>query len=211
MRGKLLISVMQWRGKRNIPAYAGKTIPKPPTPYGTQEHPRVCGENGGTGVIFGGSWGTSPRMRGKPYHQLGTGLCHRNIPAYAGKTITALILKSYPAEHPRVCGENKTAHFLSAIATGTSPRMRGKPYHQLGTGLCHRNIPAYAGKTLFIAFYRFLAAEHPRVCGENTFQIFLRISQVGTSPRMRGKLLTESCFKDETRNIPAYAGKTSCK
>ena len=25
MRGKLLISVMQWRGKRNIPAYAGKT------------------------------------------------------------------------------------------------------------------------------------------------------------------------------------------
>ena len=91
------------------------------------EHPRVCGENA-LGVA------------GK----LGAG---RNIPAYAGKTLSLLDqlhhgfgtsprMRGKPiiglwrwnhgVEHPRVCGENIWAAPASWIEPGTSPRMRGK-------------------------------------------------------------------------------------
>ena len=50
---------------RNIPAYAGKTSPKPAANSPDTEHPRVCGENFIAKISFISLAGTSPRMRGK--------------------------------------------------------------------------------------------------------------------------------------------------
>ena len=87
--------------------------------------------------------------------------------------------------------------------------MRGKRCfgHQPRPGV--RNIPAYAGKTWSNKALTMLWAEHPRVCGENQIPIFRRILIIGTSPRMRGKLLFYEFDKLIQRNIPAYAGKTT--
>ena len=67
MRGKLTANRAGRNDRRNIPAYAGKTLGfrANSQPTGTPEHPRVCGENV-TGVqkLLNDS-GTSPRMRGK--------------------------------------------------------------------------------------------------------------------------------------------------
>ena len=47
--------------------------------------------------------------------------------------------------------------------------MRGKP-HRVPRHRGHgRNIPAYAGKTVFEAVLEYPEEEHPRVCGENTY------------------------------------------
>ena len=65
--------------------------------------------------------------------------------------------------------------------------MRGK--HQLITMIFTdiRNIPAYAGKTCQKTCSRTMAAEHPRVCGENQKMTVDGDKIKGTSPRMRGK------------------------
>ena len=114
MRGKLRKANQIFLDMRNIPAYAGKTcLVGEPNPQ-NQEHPRVCGENL-TDVAQGFlDAGTSPRMRGKLIGSITSPTPGRNIPAYAGKTVCAAVIRSRIAEHPRVCGENR--FFLNHIA-----------------------------------------------------------------------------------------------
>ena len=66
-------------------------------------------------------------MRGKLILVINVVGILRNIPAYAGKTISAPALEKESTEHPRVCGENSLAINGSHQLSGTSPRMRGKP------------------------------------------------------------------------------------
>ena len=73
-----------------------------------------------------------------------------------------------------------------------------------------RNIPAYAGKTRRVASVTILVSEHPRVCGENPDSTLSTALPNGTSPRMRGKRPSFTFYNFDVRNIPAYAGKTSC-
>ena len=66
--------------------------------------------------------------------------------------------------------------------------MRGKPTLCRVPLLTHRNIPAYAGKTMATVGNNIPRPEHPRVCGENLERGLFIIHTSGTSPRMRGKL-----------------------
>ena len=45
MRGKLIAQLVEPLATRNIPAYAGKTLPRTRSEGHGPEHPRVCGEN----------------------------------------------------------------------------------------------------------------------------------------------------------------------
>ena len=86
-------------------------------------------------------------MRGKRQVCPAVVLACRNIPAYAGKT----------GPLPQV----------APTTTGTSPRMRGKPFRPATAAQGRGNIPAYAGKTLQSRGVNKRKPEHPRVCGEN--------------------------------------------
>ena len=85
-------------------------------------------------------------MRGKHITALGMFTDRRNIPAYAGKTSASEAPRVASQEHPRVCGENTGSFVRPLLASGTSPRMRGKLDNTRGPGYDARNIPAYAGK-----------------------------------------------------------------
>ena len=154
-----------------------------------EEHPRVCGENGS---LF--PWLPTPL---------------ENIPAYAGKTRPPISPWLAWSEHPRVCGENSSASGRYAATSGTSPRMRGKQTHLGDHYDPRRNIPAYAGKTPRHLRPGHYHEEHPRVCGENKLESEDLAKQLGTSPRMRGKLSRIYFTNFNLRNIPAYAGKTA--
>ena len=147
MRGKREHGGLAGSTSRNIPAYAGKTRVSIPAKGGNAEHPRVCGENQHVNLNLGAGSGTSPRMRGKLLVGHLVDEKPRNIPAYAGKTLSINRSIGAPQEHPRVCGENSVANNGSAGRCGTSPRMRGKRRHGSQTRHRQRNIPAYAGKT----------------------------------------------------------------
>ena len=147
MRGKHTPVAQNVSGRRNIPAYAGKTRRRRRIPVHPAEHPRVCGENYMNFVIVVEPYGTSPRMRGKHSTALAALSSDRNIPAYAGKTATDHSQGPPRQEHPRVCGENRRQTHRCHKCNGTSPRMRGKHGNMTHLREYPRNIPAYAGKT----------------------------------------------------------------
>ena len=130
------------------------------------------------------------------------------IPAYAGNTHIACMTLIRNRDHPRVCGEHDYGVALYDSYQGSSPRMRGTRTN--GRLTCHVDgiIPAYAGNTHTCTQHCIFPGDHPRVCGEHCADWLLIAIMAGSSPRMRGTLLSGHhsgrCFGI----IPAYAGNT---
>ena len=91
--------------------------------------------------------------------------------------------------HPRVGGENVTATSRLHSPRGSSPRGRGKLLHARDRPGFGRLIPAWAGKTIFVALYQNNETAHPRVGGENGVDFNEADVIGGSSPRGRGKHL----------------------
>ena len=150
-----------------IPACAGKTRRSLFKPQSSRAHPRVCGENWCFEHAGETVPGSSPRVRGK--------LCWRSllllrgglIPACAGKTRAPTRAPGGRGAHPRACGENRSTALLCRPASGSSPRVRGKPRAGLQEAARRGLIPACAGKTPFPPPRCRGSWAHPRVCGEN--------------------------------------------
>ena len=147
-------------------------------------------------------------MRGKPNHTHETTRAARLIPAYAGKTFRFFSLPVKRWAHPRVCGENRSHRMQRATASGSSPRMRGKPSLPSCSREPRRLIPAYAGKTAYPSSHYRQHPAHPRVCGENPARNAPTGRRAGSSPRMRGKQNARYPELNAMGLIPAYAGKT---
>ena len=86
--------------------------------------------------------------------------------------------------------------------------MRGK-----GVGvfvqLSHFGItPAYAGKSFRNHSSYTGAWDHPRLCGEELYIMFMAAQKSGSPPRMRGKDLKAAIAVMRERITPAYAGKS---
>ena len=132
----------------------------------------------------------------------------RLIPAWAGKTCPRCRPRRRSGAHPRVGGENSLDGLVVDLATGSSPRGRGKPEDQIPDQIPWRLIPAWAGKTADNKRTRRRTTAHPRVGGENTLPSRAVSALGGSSPRGRGKL-DESLDEVLTGGlIPAWAGKT---
>ena len=86
--------------------------------------------------------------------------------------------------------------------------MRGTPARsrppRAGSGI----IPALAGNTPSMVCVDVAAWDHPRACGEHEAAIRARITQVGSSPRLRGTHAEGISSGDARGIIPALAGNT---
>ena len=91
------------------------------------DHPRGCGENYPVLRLPINSYGSPPRMRGKPPPGGASVPPPRITPADAGKTVKVLRPKLHAQDHPRGCGENTESMEEIAVSLGSPPRMRGKP------------------------------------------------------------------------------------
>ena len=191
-----------------IPAWAGKTSWTTSVFISPEAHPRVGGENEIDSLLGVQPYGSSPRGRGKLLPCLWGVPCAGLIPAWAGKTIPTSSGTLRPGAHPRVGGENRSNWTASDAAHGSSPRGRGKP-DAVDEALDEaRLIPAWAGKTIFVALYQNNETAHPRVGGENVGGPLAVFGVPGSSPRGRGKLSSVWDGIKGVRLIPAWAGKT---
>ena len=106
VRGKPNFRLRLKSGSRITPACAGKTTTAGTQSNGSQDHPRVCGENLPRFCPMRTNIGSPPRVRGKrsemsrAFHVVGI------TPACAGKTATPYLFFKHNKDHPRVCGEN---------------------------------------------------------------------------------------------------------
>ena len=71
--------------------------------------------------------------------------------------------------------------------------------------------PAYAGKSNLPRGCRPASQDHPRLCGEKRFCVFLSTSRAGSPPPMRGKGGNDCHQEANARITPAYAGKRQTK
>ena len=214
---------------RNIPTRVGETARIASTDRRFAEHPHACGGNQVVSTLPGSASGTSPRVWGKHRLDPFAPFLHRNIPTRVGETICSAVYCSAIAEHPHACGGNGSPLSAAGVRIGTSPRVWGKQLqsHPACTGI--RNIPTRVGETAFPKLFEDRVAEHPHACGGNkqtrangrdgilehphacggnknlTRQ---NAYDIGTSPRVWGKLPSLHPHERRPRNIPTRVGET---
>ena len=126
-------------------------------------------------------------MRGKLASTFTRNQYLRITPACAGKTEAVTFGKVVETDHPRVCGENYKNDGEYLTDGGSPPRVRGKLCSSSSFAPFLRITPACAGKTAFATLNNMLAADHPRVCGENFTLLSIYGIMYGSPPRVRGK------------------------
>ena len=151
----------------------------------------------------------SPLTRGKPRPSSTRRRALRLISAHTGKTPRLSDRSCHVTAHPRSREENIDAWQLPERHVGSSPLTRGKPSRRktptLNTGL----IPAHAGKTPSRTPKKWPPGAHPRSRGENDESRPAKFSVDGSSPLTRGKPEELQAWFEESRLIPAHAGKTT--
>ena len=86
--------------------------------------------------------------------------------------------------------------------------MRGKLMFRVPRRARVGITPAHAGKTSTKCFTTSACRDHPRACGENSFQLCKHLQQPGSPPRMRGKQAVKLRDVRHAGITPAHAGKT---
>ena len=132
----------------------------------------------------------------------------RITPAGAGKTSMIRFALAIVEDHPRRCGENRSALSGHWHGGGSPPQVRGKPRFVFRTARGQRITPAGAGKTRKAKTVRAAEKDHPRRCGENPIASTKIGSSKGSPPQVRGKLPSGCGSAVLVRITPAGAGKT---
>src|SRR5258708_3575311 len=110
--------------------------------------------------------------------------------------------------HPRACGEHSAELLQQAAERGSSLRLRGTLRADLLLLVGRRFIPAPAGNTAMSWRGLSAASAHPSACGEHLSPRAPAASITGSSPRVRGTLITLPLPSVDRRFIPACAGNT---
>ena len=92
--------------------------------------------------------------------------------------------------------------------TGSPPPMRGKGRFSSSKLLLCGITPAYAGKSRDSGVVVAVIRDHPRLCGEKAFALFVHQLTSGSPPPMRGKAFYFTSRFIIGRITPAYAGKS---
>ena len=193
---------------RIIPARAGPTYFINHVDYINADHPRSCGANMQARHFGAGLSGSSPLVRGQRSSLRPAWPRPRIIPARAGPTWWPPSAIRRTPDHPRSCGANGSRAPPVMHKHGSSPLVRGQQHdvHQQPT--CRRIIPARAGPTQNHGKNYYPKTDHPRSCGAN--HKFFDIEPVldGSSPLVRGQLVSMDRVVEVYRIIPARAGPT---
>ena len=146
-------------------------------------------------------------MRGKVPTRSCQALARGITPAYAGKSIQRGRPDHASRDHPRVCGEKHLCSGRPLSLWGSPPRMRGKAEPGFVLWVTSGITPAYAGKRELNSLTSWQWRDHPRVCGEKLSVDVCIVHQVGSPPRMRGKVGWSAERSGPEGITPAYAGK----
>ena len=191
---------------RFIPACAGNSQADELCCPSVAVHPRVCGEQPPRRLKNASSAGSSPRVRGTVGAEIGQVARCRFIPACAGNSTLGCEVHWATPVHPRVCGEQIDPLQETYREYGSSPRVRGTVFDPYAFRGQFRFIPACAGNRYTVRARFRGSAVHPRVCGEQSTVRAQECCWRGSSPRVRGTVLTGEDESVLRRFIPACAG-----
>ena len=171
MRGKVICLSTTPQAHGITPAHAGKSTALLRLCWLSGDHPRTCGEKVFLRKFYYFEVGSPPHMRGKEIAVPGLVHAVRITPAHAGKRVWNVYTVLKIKDHPRTCGEKKSAVEAWTVIWGSPPHMRGKAVYSSPVSLLTRITPAHAGKSVWKAGRRGRYQDHPRTCGEKTKKI----------------------------------------
>ena len=146
-------------------------------------------------------------MRGKGSVDFDLWYCVRITPAYAGKRGSQRQRRGCRKDHPRVCGEKCIRKSGIQFKQGSPPRMRGKEVDTVAETSITGITPAYAGKSIEGICVIHHIWDHPRVCGEKLSLKLKMLLDIGSPPRMRGKVLLSSTPSESSWDHPRVCGE----
>ncbi len=150
--------------------------------------------------------GPSPRARGAGT-RVGRGPAPAGtIPACAGSSRAPTSRCRWPADHPRVRGEQSPNSSGSHAQPGPSPRARGAGGAALPERPGGGTIPACAGSRASPTSSEPVPRDHPRVRGEQSETPAAAAAAAGPSPRARGAATELGDLQWRVGTIPACAG-----
>jgi len=153
-----------------------------------------------------GESGSSPHVRGTGSVSAACSIVIRFIPARAGNRT---IVESAPialSVHPRTCGEQPSSESIPIPILGSSPHVRGTAVSSGPLPWWWRFIPARAGNRAVSGRLHKRGTVHPRTCGEQEISPGPFRKPIGSSPHVRGTVLSCSTAIAFMRFIPARAG-----
>ena len=175
---------------------------------GKSDHPRVCGEQLVQQRGQKARKGSPPRVRGTAPAESFLRQPKRITPACAGNRPRRHYSFELLQDHPRVCGEQFFRLLQMFNIFGSPPRVRGTASYHSMARLARRITPACAGNS-FTAIYSHLQPwDHPRVCGEQSVDLFCEARVVGSPPRVRGTDILNPQREVRYRITPACAGNS---
>ena len=157
---------------------------------------------------LGKKLGSPPPVRGLLASSSVSASMSRITPACAGTTLKFLIFVPIFRDHPRLCGDYQNVPIVIDFSRGSPPPVRGL----LGSvsiipALC-RITPACAGTTCtFFCLHKF-SKDHPRLCGDYAFILWIISRGIGSPPPVRGLLKADNLINDIAGITPACAGTT---
>ena len=154
--------------------------------------------------------GSSPHGRGTEHDQQQTVNWRRFIPAWAGNSRARMRCSVRPSVHPRMGGEQLPGPPKYPATPGSSPHGRGTVRPSLQALSKPRFIPAWAGNSLGVSFFRLGVSVHPRMGGEQLFRRTACAGPSGSSPHGRGTAAHVNPGVLRHRFIPAWAGNSRC-
>ena len=153
--------------------------------------------------------GSPPHARGRHRRNDDGKPEDRITPACAGKTF-CLVEGAIPSwDHPRMRGEDKPGTASAKPVWGSPPHARGRLRHDGRPYAAFRITPACAGKTPAFPRAGHLAADHPRMRGEDIQDNQNEEVQEGSPPHARGRRSWPGVVSGSTGITPACAGKTA--
>ena len=146
--GKLVANARVLLDQRFTPTLVGKTNRADKPQIDSEVHPHACGENPEPQDSTCQAVGSPPRLWGKRTRHISKTAIYGFTPTLVGKTASFRLNRLIFAVHPHACGENHISSASSITATGSPPRLWGKPGHVLGRYRLQRFTPTLVGKTL---------------------------------------------------------------
>ncbi len=130
----------------------------------------MCGDHDIAERLCTPGEGSPPHVRGPLKAYALDLLDHGITPACAGTTKMAKSSSCKGWDHPRMCGDHRYYIRCEDCDEGSPPHVRGphpstKPVNE-GIGI----TPACAGTTLCLSSGLLVIWDHPRMCGDHTYQ-----------------------------------------
>ena len=165
-RGRLLQPRVFLRPPGSIPAHAGKAGAIRVENATGGVDPRARGEGLLETARANSDWGRSPRTRGRRREPRHRNAGRGSIPAHAGKARWRSCGRAARRVDPRARGEGLDTPVRATVATGRSPRTRGRRRRGVLRLTRVGSIPAHAGKATRAAPRPTAMRVDPRARGE---------------------------------------------